>query len=169
MQLKKQTTALGLLLLVTLPLFLSVGIFIKQKTLQHNRTQRFDTEVLQTISISSEKIIWVKAEKEILVNGKLFDVQSLKTVDNKIILTGFYDNKEDKLVKSISDLVEKKQESNSPLNDLAITFLIYPKHNQITTFSFQNNWQIISCQFPVYAEVIFSMSYPATAPPPKYC
>ncbi|HEX2682290.1 MAG TPA: hypothetical protein VHL77_00055, partial [Ferruginibacter sp.] len=74
----KNITALGLLLLVALPLILSVGIFVKQKIVQFQRTERFKTEHLQTISLAAEKIFWVKRGKEILLHGKLFDVKSYR-------------------------------------------------------------------------------------------
>ena len=166
---KKQITALGLLLLVALPLLLSVCIYLKQNILQNQRKQRFETEQLQTITVSCEKVIWVQAEKEILIDGKLFDVKSFKIVDQKIILTGFYDNKEDKLVKDTGDLVNKKNDSGSSSNQLALKFLFYPKYNQLITFSIQNNWHLVARQFPVYSEVISKMTYPAPTQPPKYC
>ena len=166
---KKQITALGLLLLVALPLLLSVCIYLKQTILQNQRKQRFETEQLQTITVLCEKTVWVKAEKEILIDGKLFDVKFYKTVDQKIILTGFYDNKEDKLIKDTGDLINKKNDSGSSSNQLALKFLIYPKYNQLITFSIQNNWQTIVRQFPVYSEVISNIAYPTIAPPPKYC
>ena len=68
---KKQLTALGLLLLVALPLVLSVCMYINQKMLQYHRTERFETEQLQTIVITAEKLLWVQDEKEVLINGRL--------------------------------------------------------------------------------------------------
>lgn len=167
--LKKQTTALGLLLLVALPLLLSVCIFVKQNILQSQRKQRFETELLQTITVSSENINWEKPGKEILINGKLFDVKSFKTSGPNIVLTGFYDHKEDNLVKHIKDLSQQKNNSRGPADQLAVKFLFCANYKESITFSIQNNWQIIACKFPVYAEAVSSMSYPAVAPPPKYC
>lgn len=167
--LKKQITALGLLLLVALPLLLSVCIFVKQSLLQNQRKQRFETEELQTVTVSSKKINWVKAEKEILIDGKLFDVKSFKTSGSNIVLTGFYDHKEDNLVKHIKNLSQQKNDSNDSANQLAVKFLFCPTYKEPITFSLQNNWQIVAHKFPVYTEVISSMAYPTIAPPPKYC
>lgn len=166
---KKQITAFALLLLVVLPLFFSAGLFLKQQIIQQQRRQRLDTELLQTITVSAEKIVWVKPGKEILVDGKLFDVKSFKKNGNDILLTGFYDYKEDKLVKHIRDIFDKKDDSNNQANQLAVKFLFYPKYKELSSFSLQNSWQITTLRFPVYTEVLFHHSYPVPAPPPKYC
>ena len=166
---KKQFTAFAMLLLVALPLFLSVGIFIKQQLVQQQRTQRFKTELLETFTIKAEKADWVEVGKEIRVDGNLFDVKSFTISGNNLVLTGFFDSKEEKLVKHIGDIEQQKSKSGSPLNQLAVKFLFLPNYKEITPFSIQNNWQIIVSEFPVYAENISTMSYPAVAPPPKYC
>ena len=166
---KKQFTAFAMLLLVALPLFLSVGIFIKQQLVQQQRTQRFKTELLETFTIKAEKVDWVEVGKEIRVDGKLFDVKSLKTTGSNIVFTGFFDSKEEKLVKHINEIEQQKNKSGSPLNQLAVKFLFLPNYKESSTFSIQNNWQIIVSNFPLYTESISTMSYPAVAPPPKYC
>lgn len=166
---KKQLAAFGLLLLVALPLFLSVGIFLKQQLVQHQRIQRFKTELLEILTIKAEKVDWVKAGKEIQIDGKLFDVESFKKAGNNIVFTGFYDYKEEKLVKHIKEIEQQKNKSGSPLSQLAVKFLFLPNYKEFTTFSIQNNWQIIVRQFPLYTESISNMAYATVAPPPKYC
>ncbi len=166
---KKQLTAFALLLLVALPVFLSVSFYIKQQLVQHQREQRLTTELLETVIVKAEKIDWVEVGKEIRVDGKLFDVKSFKISGNRIILTGFFDSKEEKLVKHIGDIEQQKNKSGSPLNQLAVKFLFLPNYKESSPFSIQNNWQIIVSQFPVYTESISTMSYPTVAPPPKYC
>jgi hypothetical protein len=166
---KKQITALGLLLLVAMPLILSVGIFIKQKLIQLQRRERFETELVQTITVPAEKIYWVKQGKEILLNGKLFDVKSFKTAGDNIILTGFYDHKEDKLVKHITNLIHDDDDSRRPPNQFIIKFLCFPVYKDVTVFTLQSNWQIIHHQFPDYTEALSSPDFAAALPPPKYC
>lgn len=167
---KKQITALGLLLLAALPLILSVGIFIKQKIVHYQRRERFETEQVQTITVSAEKIYWINHGKEILVNGKLFDVKSFKTAGADIILTGFYDDKEDKLVNHVSNLMHHDEEgSGTSANHFIVKFLCFPAYKDITGFSLQNSWQIIDRRFRDYSEALSSIDCTAVLPPPKYC
>jgi hypothetical protein len=165
---KKQTTAFGLLLLSAMPLLLSVCIYISQNLLQHKRGERFDTELIQTITISAEKLNWIRAGKEVLVDGRLFDVKSLVINGPDVALTGFYDHKEDNLVKHIKELGEQKQDSNRPVNNLTVAFLLLLQFKGPEIFPIQSSWKHVSCQFPEYAETLINHSYPAPSPPPKF-
>ena len=166
---KKQLTAFVMLLLVALPLFLSVSFYIKQQLVQHQREQRFKTEFVETVTVKAGKVAWIEVGKEIQVDGKLFDVKSFTISGNNLTLTGFFDSKEEKLVKHIGEIQQQKDKSGNPLNQLAVKFLFLPNYKEFTTFSIQNNWQIIVSHFRVYTESLSTMTYPAIAPPPKYC
>ena len=166
---KRQTTALGLLLLAALPVLISVGFFVKQSIIHRQREKRFEQEILQTITVSSKEVIWLKAGKEILHDGKMFDVKSFKNNGTNLELTGFYDQKEDKLVKEIKGFVQQKEDSGSKADYLVVKFLFSPKYNEVSIFTIENNWQLIKRQFPVYAEINIEASYPTAAPPPKAC
>ena len=152
---KKQFTAFALLLLVALPVFLSVGIFIKQQLVQQQRTQRFKTELLETFTIKAEKVDWVEVGKEIRIEGKLFDVKSFKVSGANIIFTGFFDGKEDKLVQQIVKLEKQKNQSENPLGQSVIKFLffsVYYGFNNITIDG--GNWQLVSQQYQPFFEII---------------
>lgn len=167
---QKKITASGFLLLVALPLFFSVGIFVKQQFVQHQRNRRLNTESLQTITVSSASIYWVKPGKEILHDGKLFDVKFFEISGDKISLTGFYDHKENKLVKSLKEFINKKNESGNTASQLFLKFSFTPVYNNETdSFTLQDTWQIINRQFSEYAALICDLSYPAPTPPPKSC
>ena len=152
---KKQFTAFALLLLVALPVFLSVGIFIKQQLVQQQRTQRFKTELLETFTIKAEKVDWVEVGKEIRVDGKLFDVESFKVSGANIIFTGFFDGKEDKLVQQIVKLEKQKNQSENPLGQSVIKFLFFSVYYGLNNFTIDGgNWQLVSQQYQPFFEII---------------
>lgn len=165
----KNITALGLLLLLAIPLIFSITLVIKQKVLQYQRGERFETEELQTIKISPEKLYWIKAEKEILVDGKMFDVKSYHKDGDKIILTGFFDHKEEKIVSHIKALLHQKDKPIDPFGSAMVKFLMLPLYHETPAFSFHDSWQIIASQFLNYTELIHSISYDAVSPPPRHC
>ncbi len=113
-RLKKITTSVVLLLILATPLFFSVSVLVKQQIAQAQRNEKFSKEILQTISVSSAEIYWVTPEKEILFKGKLFDVKSYSKNGNSISLTGFFDNKEDKLVQQIVKLDTAEKSIRKP-------------------------------------------------------
>ncbi len=152
---KKQFTAFAMLLLVALPVFLSVGLYIKQQLVQHERTQRFKTELLETFTIKAEKVDWIEVGKEIRINGRLFDVKSFKKNGANIIFTGFFDHKEDNLVQQIAKLAKQKNQSQNPLGQPVIKFLffsVYFYHNEFIIDG--GNWQWVSRQYQPFFEII---------------
>ena len=151
---KKIITAFVLLLLLAIPLFFSLLVLVKQQIAQSQRNEKFSKEILQTITVSTSAIYWVKPEKEILFNGKLFDVKSYSKIGSSISLTGFFDHKEDKLVQQIVKLALQKNESGSPLGQPAIKFLFFPAyaiHHEIIS---ELNWKYISQPYHQFDEMI---------------
>jgi hypothetical protein len=151
---KNIITAFLLLLILATPLFFSVSILIKQQIVQSQRNEKFNKEILQTITVSSSEIYWVKPEKEILFNGKLFDVKSYTNNGNNILLTGFFDHKEDKLVQQIVKLALHDNQSGNPFNQPAIKLLFFPAFVIQHETNAELNWKYISQPYHQYDEVI---------------
>jgi hypothetical protein len=151
---KKIITAFVLLLILAVPLFFSVSVLVKQQIAQYQRNEKFSKEILQTITVSSEAVYWVKAEKEVLFNGKLFDVKSYIKKSNSISLTGFFDDKEDKLVQQIVNLALQKNQSGSPFSEPAIKFLFFPAYAIQHEINAELNWKYISQPYHQYDEGI---------------
>ena len=153
-RLKKIITAYVLLLILAIPLFFSVLVLVKQQIAQSQRNEKFSKEILQTITVSTSAIYWVKPEKEILFNGKLFDVKSYTKNGNSLSLTGFFDHKEDKLVQQIVKLALQKNQSGSPFSQPAIKFLFFPAFAIQHEINAELNWKYISQPYHQYDEVI---------------
>ena len=153
-RLKKIITAFVLLLILAIPLFFSVLVLVKQQIAQSQRNEKFSKEILQTITVSTSAIYWVKPGKEILFNGKLFDVKSYTKNCNSLSLTGFFDHKEDKLVQQIVKLALQKNQSGSPFSQPAIKFLFFPAYAIQHEINAELNWKYISQPYHQYDEVI---------------
>ena len=164
---KKKITAFGLLLLVAIPLFFSVAFLVKQKIIHYLREERFDTELLQTITVSPEEFHWVEQGKEIMIEGKLFDVESYKTEGNKVLLTGFFDDKEDELMKHVKELTEQKDKSKSPFSQQVLKLLLSPAYTNHSEITYDLNWKIISQQYYPFTEIIPAAASHCLTPPPR--
>lgn len=161
---QKKITAWGLLLLVAIPIFFSVSILVKQKILHFQRDKKFEKETLQIVVVSAENIYWVKPGKEILLDGKLFDVKSYTRKGNNISLLGFFDHKEDKLVQQIVEREKHKNRSDSPFNP--VKFLFFPIYIAQHQISYEATWKLISLQYHTFNEMTaFSPRYPVIHPP----
>ncbi len=164
---QKRIAAFGLVLLLTIPLVLSVVFIVKQKMLQHNIQARFGKELIQTITVSKKKLTWVKKEKEIIVEGKYFDVMHYRTSGDDVVLTGFYDTKEDKLVKEIKKLIRQKKATNNSANQLAVNFLFPIIHLSQAEISCNSNWHFISSQYYSFDEDLPAAPIATLTHPPQ--
>lgn len=151
-QLLKKITILGLMIVVAIPLSFTAGIIVKQKVLQFHRRERLEKETLQTITVPAEKIKWIKAGKEILVDGKLFDVKHYSKDGHQIILTGFFDKEEDSLYDQINQIAQENNRS-SPFK-VIINFLLTPIYNDMPSISLQPGWQSHTQQYFSFTERI---------------
>lgn len=122
-----------LILLVSAPLFFSVGFIIKQKNIQAGMKLRLKTALLQTVTVSAKEVKWIKPEKEIFVKGKMFDVKTSTPSGDKIIFTGLYDEDEQKLHKSLKDFIINKNKRPSPQDHLFAKFFSLTATEPVST------------------------------------
>ncbi|HRI23693.1 MAG TPA: hypothetical protein PLZ45_03400 [Ferruginibacter sp.] len=164
---KRKITALGFLLLVLMPLFFSAGIMLKQKVMQLHRRARFEKESLEIIVLPAEKIHWIKRGKELIVDGKLFDVKSFSTQNGTTSFTGFFDGEEDELVDRLGDATEQKKEAGNPVSQLSIKFLFSPVYSEPLAVSFLNPWHTVTTGYHFYTEITSAGVRPLDIPPPR--
>ncbi len=107
-----------MLLAVGAPLFFFIGYIFKQQQIQHAMLEKLESKCLKTIAVKKAAVKWVKKDKEILVDGKLFDVKTWYAKEDTIIFLGLFDDEENKLKKEFAGLLEHTKEKSSPLNQL---------------------------------------------------
>ncbi len=161
----KRTTALLFTLLGFAPLLFILLTGIKQQGIRHNMRRRLESNMLHTITIAKKDVRWLKDGKEILINGRMFDIKSSKSAgDGKISFTGLYDDEETSLVKEISK--NQQNENNAGGKLLAQLF-------QLLSSTFNNTAQEIfipslnSNPFPVMAQQLPSRFKTILSPPPQ--
>ena len=96
----KAISASILLLILLCPLIMFVGIQLRQVCIREAMMERLERESQHTVKL--EKLIWYKKDKELLIEGRLFDVKSIhKCEDGKSCVKGLYDEEETKLKEQI--------------------------------------------------------------------
>ncbi len=101
-----QATGLGLLMALPMlsPLFHAIRI-------SSHHFEMWSHEIkgeLQTLEIDASSIRWKKENKELLINGRYFDVKKITYSKDKAILTGFFDEKEDLLEAAFNENQTRK-------------------------------------------------------------
>lgn len=152
---KKIITAFSLLFLLAIPVLFSLTMLLKQKVMHYQREQRMEHELLQTIQVNTRNILWIKPGKEALIDGKMFDVKSLKTSGNNTSITGYFDEKEDILIQQIAKLTGHKNQSGSPFNQPVIKFLFFsvfvgPRKMVCDAAG----WKTVTAQYHAFDEMI---------------
>ena len=108
-----------MLFAVAVPFVFILFVHIKQQTIRHKMKESLEHQLLQTITLSENEINWVKPGKEILVDGKMFDIKSHVIVNSRHKFTGLFDHEETAL---LSHLKKNTRKSNAPVAKLTLSF-----------------------------------------------
>ena len=125
-------SALVLLLASVIPIALVFFFHIKQQAARHEMKERIEEQNLHSITLSKEKVHWVKKNKEILVNGKMFDVKSFYIENGNYKFIGLYDDEETELAEQLENNFNKTNENGSWLISTLFQWLqsVYPNDNE---------------------------------------
>ena len=166
LQSKKILASLLLLLLAT-PLFFFIGYLVKREIVYHEMMEKLESASLHTITLDLAEVNWIKANKEVMIEGKLFDVKNSEIIDNKIKLTGLFDYEETKLEKDFTDTFHTNQNRSTPFNPSKLKFIfnLYFKEalSSISLSIFQNKER-----YPLFNEVAVTQIASITSPPPNF-
>jgi hypothetical protein len=86
--------------------------------------EKLENASLQTFTIDQQDIEWIKKDKEIMIDGKLFDLKFSHKINHKIIITGLFDTKEDELKREYNKLINPKNNQSAPLNQLVLKLFL---------------------------------------------
>jgi hypothetical protein len=122
---------------------------------------------LQTITVNKADISWAKKDKEVIINGELFDVKSYIVTIDKITLTGLYDAAENKLKKEFVNLMQQKKNEPAPLEQLLLKFIFTAVINQNQQNEISFCHQNVKTAYPFYNEFAIYQSTAVATPPPN--
>lgn len=101
------------------PVLLSVVFIAQQQYIWLNMEMALEEEELITLTLSSEEVVWNKKGKELIVNGSMFDVRSIKPDgDGGYTVTGLYDKQEQELYSRMESLLNSKKQTS----DIGLAF-----------------------------------------------
>ena len=107
--------------IIMLPVFYVAVFHLQKNVVQQAMKKKLKHQQLVTIEIPVHKICWYIPGKEILVNGSLFDVESIVYNNGIALIKGLYDTQEKELDKQLSQATGQNQ--NSSLNHILIRLL----------------------------------------------
>ena len=111
---KKKIVAFVFVIITLCPVIAFYTLSICKKIVQHQMEEKIERSLLQTIVAKKGSFTWIKMNKEILINGKMFDVKSYKINVEETTFKGLYDEDEKKIVQDINELSSEKNEPLQP-------------------------------------------------------
>jgi hypothetical protein len=157
-----------MLALVVAPFLFFVCFLVQQKVHQNHMLEKLEHASLHSISINKEDIVWVKKNKEVLIDGELFDVKSYSFVNDKIILTGLFDKEEDTLKKDYANKLQSSNKESIPIGEIVLKCMFacaISNHNNIDenfTFDIKQDQNYFS-----YSQKSIALHLSIHTPPPN--
>lgn len=84
-----------------MPFFSQLLLQKKTNDARSEMEKKLEQATLTTLSVPVTAIEWVVPGKEIIVNGRLFDIKSQHTENGRMVVTGLYDD-EEKALKDVA-------------------------------------------------------------------
>lgn len=154
------------LLVVSAPVLLSLHFILQEMLIQQEVEKKMKAGNFQSVRITKAKINWLTTGKEIVLDGRLFDVKYFETDENDIVtLTGFFDSEETEL---LSDLKEYTEHSGSDCTDgdVAFTFHFSPFFYTHSKITLEAPWLYTSTFHQTYVSRLpLAPDQPITHPP----
>lgn len=162
----KKILAFAAMIIIVAPIFIFCTLLIKQKLVQHHMTEKLENASLQTIIVNDGQFIWVKENKEIEINKRLFDVKYYTTKNGKTVFTGLFDEEESKIKKAMADFI-KHDENNKIPNEQLLKYLFNPSINFKEDFAIQHFIGYVKTKYLFFNNKAVSITLPAFTPPPN--
>jgi hypothetical protein len=81
--------------------------------LRNNSERRFEHLLADTIRVPAHSLVWIKKGKEILYDGRMFDVEHYSCNAGIVVLTGHFDGDEDDIDRKISETQDDQPSKES--------------------------------------------------------
>lgn len=164
-RLSTKIIAFFFLLIVSVPVLLSLHFLLQEMIIQQEVEEKLKTDVLQSVRVARADITWIRANKEVLLNGELFDVKYVETDNEIITLTGFFDTAETKLLADLKKYTEHSSQDN-PASEFSFEFQYLPLYNSYFQITCERDWRSISNQYHSFVAMLpTAPGLPFTHPP----
>src|SRR5215213_2176935 len=97
MRLPKIISGIPVIVLILLPCLYCLYFQVKHQMIRWEMKERLEHEAVQTIVVPANKFLWYDEGREIILDGKMFDVKSITQQNGNYTITGLFDEDETQL------------------------------------------------------------------------
>ena len=114
MRVSKTIAGIPIILIVLLPCIYCLFFQVKHHLIREEMREKLERENLQTITIPVTEFHWYEEDREIIVDGTMFDVKSIRRNGDHYIITGLFDEAETELHIAMGKLQQRENEGPNP-------------------------------------------------------
>ena len=107
MKLTRKYLTTVMLALILMPAIYSIYFQLQTEIIHSRMWRMLQGEASGVVMIHHSKLYWMEKDREILVNGLMFDVKSIEKVGDSLRITGEYDYEESGLYEKLESLHEE--------------------------------------------------------------
>jgi hypothetical protein len=145
------------LVLLLLPMLCMVVLQAAQWYLKSTAGERLAHHKLITISSPVEKVIWHKKDKEISIDGRMFDIRQHQLNSGNLYVTGYFDDEEMSLTRLLLLFMPGKKQSTA-LHFFLVLQCFLAALVFISFALLHRSGQRIDSHFPIYLPLPVSFS-----------
>lgn len=114
---KRWIIAFVMLVVISTPSFLFMLWKFQQVIVRYEMMEKLDRSKLQTIKIPASQVHWHEENREIVVDGILFDVKSFEKITgtDSMLFIGLFDLEETELEEKSGKLIQEKNEPDKTI------------------------------------------------------
>ncbi len=159
----KNTGLLIFLALAAMPMLVAAWFVVMSSIIYHQMEEKLENSLLTEIQIPENKVTWLKAGKEILVNNEPFDIKSCRLTNGVYHFKGLLDKKEKALKKVLTD---QQHENGKNIYSFIFMGLYFRETDQQTT---EQRFTILKETWGTQNSFIIPGYKKAKDHPPKLC
>lgn len=165
---KRNALLIFLLFLLATPMLFAVYTIVEEQRIEYAMEAALEEQSLETVMADAGTIVWVKLNKEAIINGRMFDVKSILRNGQKLTLTGLFDAREDRLHKKMHALhLQRNRPGAAKTSLLLLLFAGY--HQQSLVLHLHSPEIILSRASSLFIEPAHYNAFKeVSSPPPRY-
>ena len=130
--------------------------------------EKIEEDELQTINLPTDQIQWYKKNHELIIDGKMFDVKSIRQLGDSSIITGLFDEEDTALHEALAGMHEQKNKGqNNSLLLYQVCLGIIGEQNPLKDYIILKDSVFIKLSFASYDDNVLHAFRPVFSPPPE--
>ena len=152
------------LLLTLAPTLFMSGLQLFQAFIRQRMEHALDKETLVTISFPASEVVWYEEGREVMVDGRMFDIKTYQINNGLFTAQGIYDEEETRVVSLMKGHWSEEQQSHFVVQLLLLSHCIIFISFLVYTFTLR---QLKASSKPLLAPTYLSPFLSIVVPPPK--